>query len=85
MSKCTLAPEEDDPIFSEGPESSGYTTYPSQQTKSQRIGYEFVPGKDGLQMLPWPGTKQTQEPGDNVAIAMRYLLGQLSPRGGRTK
>jgi hypothetical protein len=74
MSNFTLAPEEDDPIASGDIRSTRNAAKPTQPTEMQRIGYQLNLSITGFELLPWPGVKQTDEPGDNVAIAMRYLI-----------
>jgi hypothetical protein len=63
MANLTLAPEEDDPLFSLGL-NSGISTRkcvdePKLPTELQRLRGQFDPQKVGFGLIaPWPGTDQ---------------------------
>ena len=74
MANLTLAPEEDDPLFSLGL-NSGISTRkcvdePKLPTELQRLRGQFDPQKVGFGLIaPWPGTEQavrTKEPHDAI-------------------
>lgn len=78
MPNLTLAPEEDDPqspiTNSLGPSPLGIARDANQATELQSIQGRFNPRKIGFGILPWPGTEESSEPQDTVALAIKYLM-----------
>jgi hypothetical protein len=82
MANLTLAPEDDDPDFPRGHDvrpSPREATDPMRQVKPLTFHDRFDPHKIGFGLLPWPGVDASGTRGDNVGIAIQYLMDGTVP------